>query len=173
MHHGSTVIVKFGMSPDCPTTLRDKRILVVEDEAIVAMLVEDGLLDAGAKVLGPATSVGEALHLIERAASDGGLSAAVLDINLNGEAVAPVADMLAALGVPFLFATGYVEGCDTGGHTAAPILHKPFDPMSLVAAVDTLASGKDGAAGCMRRLAEYLSCPKMPLLRPSRASPAK
>ncbi|WP_254453568.1 response regulator [Siccirubricoccus sp. G192] len=129
-----------GMFPGCQTTLRDKRILVVEDEAIVAMLVEDGLLDAGAKVLGPASSVGEALQLIERAASDGGLSAAVLDINLNGEAVAPVADRLAALGVPFLFATGYMEGCDTGGHPAAPILYKPFDPTMLVTAVEALAS---------------------------------
>jgi DNA-binding response OmpR family regulator len=173
MHSRSAVAMGMALSPNRPTTLRDKRILVVEDEAIVAMLVEDGLLDAGAKVLGPAASVDEALQLIERAASDGGLSAAVLDINLNGEAVSPVADRLTALGVPFLFATGYVEGCDTGGHTAAPILHKPFDPTSLVAAVDTLASGEDDAAGCMRRLAERLSCLERLLSKPNRASPAR
>jgi CheY-like chemotaxis protein len=140
MHHRRVVAVDLGIFTDHRTTLRDKRILVVEDEAIVAMLFEDGLLDAGAKVLGPVASVGEALQLIERAASDGGLSAAVLDLNLNGEAVAPVADRLVALGVPFLFATGYMEGCDTGGHSAAPILHKPFDPTMLITAVEALAS---------------------------------
>ena len=75
-------------------------------------------------------------------AADGGISAAVLDINLDGQRVEPVADRLAALGVPFLFATGYGEGCDTGGHGAAPILDKPFAPERLVAAVEALASAK-------------------------------
>src|SRR5215213_8423994 len=119
--------------------LRDKRILVVEDEALVAMLIEDELLEAGARVVGPAASAGEALRLIETAA-DGGLSAAVLDINLAGEAVRPVADRLAALGVPFLFATGYGEGCDTGGHATARVLRKPFGPRTLIDAVEALAS---------------------------------
>ena len=127
-------------STDPRPMLRDKRILVVEDEALVAMLVEDELLEAGAKVVGPAASVDEALRLIETAAAEGGLSAAVLDIDLAGEAARPVADRLAALGVPFLFATGYGVGCDTGGHAAAPVLHKPFDPHGLVVAVETLAS---------------------------------
>jgi CheY-like chemotaxis protein len=62
----------------------------------------------------------------------------VLDINLNGIKVAPAADKLAALGVPFLFATGYGEDHDTGGHGAAPVLRKPFSPERLVAAVDVL-----------------------------------
>jgi len=126
--------------PDHRTPLQGRRILVVEDEAIVAMLVEDGLLDAGARVVGPASSIEEALHLIEGAVADGGLSAAVLDLNLHGAWVSPVADRLAALGVPFLFATGYCEGCDTGGHSTAPILHKPFDPKNLITAVEALAS---------------------------------
>jgi CheY-like chemotaxis protein len=128
-----------GDRPDHRTVLRDKRILVVEDEALIAMLAEDELLEAGARVVGPAATVGEALRLIEGAAADGGLSAAVLDIKLAGDAVRPVADRLAALGVPFLFATGYGEGCDTGGH-AAPVLHKPFDPHQLVVTVEALAS---------------------------------
>ena len=84
-----------------------KRVLVVEDEIAVAMLVEDELRGAGAEVLGPVPTVGDALRLVEAAAADGGISAAVLDINLDGRHVAPVADKLAALGVPFLFATGY------------------------------------------------------------------
>jgi CheY-like chemotaxis protein len=133
------VLMHAGNFTDHGTTLRDKRILVVEDEPVVAMLEEHELLGAGAEVLGPAASVAEALRLVEVAASDGGLSAAVLDINLGGEAVMPVADRLAALGVPFLFATGYGAGCDTGGH-AAPLLHKPFTPERLITALEALAS---------------------------------
>jgi DNA-binding response OmpR family regulator len=122
-----------------PAKLKGKRVLVVEDEIVVSLLVEDELRGAGAEVVGPAPSVGDALRLVEAAAADGGLSAAVLDINLEGRHVAPVADRLAALGVPFLFATGYGETCDTGGHRAAPTLHKPFAPERLVAAVEALA----------------------------------
>ncbi|MBL6459426.1 response regulator [Belnapia sp. T6] len=103
------------------------------------MLVADWLSDAGAKVVGPASSVNEALGLIESAASDGGLSAAVLDMNLHGAAVSPVADRLAALGVPFVYATGYGEDCDRGEHAAA-VLTKPFSLNALVAAVEGLAA---------------------------------
>jgi CheY-like chemotaxis protein len=120
--------------------LTDKRILVVEDEVLVSMLVEDELRGAGAEVVGPAPSVDDALRLVEAAAADGGLSAAVLDINLDGRHVGPVADRLAALDVPYLFATGYGENCDTGGHGAARVLSKPFAPERLVAAVEALAS---------------------------------
>ena len=63
----------------------------------------------------------------------------MLDINLDGQHVEPVADRLAALGVPFLFATGYGEGHGTGGHGAAPVLRKPFAPERLIAAVEALA----------------------------------
>jgi DNA-binding response OmpR family regulator len=123
--------------------LGGKRVLVVEDEALVAMLVEDELLDAGAEVLGSAR-LDDALRLVEvaAAAGGGGLSAAVLDIDLGGQHVGPVADRLAALGVPFLFATGCGENRDTGGHGAAPVLEKPFSPESLVAAVEALASAR-------------------------------
>ena len=130
-----------GRSSYSCTALRGRRVLVVEDEALVAMMMEDGLLDAGAEIVGPACSVGEALEIIERTAPDGGLSVAVLDINLEGAAVFPVADCLAARGVPFVFCTGYGEGCDLGTHVAAPVLGKPFGPDALVAAVEGLATG--------------------------------
>ena len=120
--------------------LTGKRVLVVEDEALVAMLVEDELRGAGAEVIGPAPSVDDALRLVEAVAADGGISAAVLDINLGGRHVAPVADRLAALGVPFLFATGYGANRDAGGHDTAPVVEKPFDRERLVASVAALAS---------------------------------
>jgi len=104
------------------------------------MVVEGELRDAGAEVVGPAPTVADALRLVEVAAKDGRLSAAVLDVNLQGRAVAPVADRLAALGVPFVFATGYGEGCDTGGHADARVLRTPFSPHTLVVAVEALTS---------------------------------
>ncbi len=129
-------------SPGRAAGLSGKRVLVVEDEALVSMLVEDELRDAGATVLGPAACVADALRLVEAAAADGGISAAVLDINLDGRRVEPVADRLAALGVPFAFATGYGEGRDAGGHGAAPVVEKPFDRERLVATVAALASAE-------------------------------
>ena len=120
--------------------LSGRRVLVVEDEPLASMLIEDELRNAGATVLGPALSVADALRLVESAAANGGIGVAVLDINLGGRHVAPVAERLAALRVPFLFATGYGDGCDTGGHGAAPTLHKPFGPQRLIIAVQALAS---------------------------------
>ena len=105
------------------------RILVVEDEAMVAMLVEDQLLAAGAEVLGPAASLATALALLDRAE---GCDAAVLDVNLRGESVVPLADALARRGVPFLFMTGYGDTDGLGAHAAVPVLAKPFDPLELV-----------------------------------------
>lgn len=127
---------------DCPPKLSGMRVLVVEDEAVVAMLVEDELRASGATVLGPAATVDHALRLIGTAVVDGGIGVAVLDIKLRGETAMPVADRLAALGVPFVFATGYGAGFDTGGHGAVPTLRKPFDPARLVAAVESLASAR-------------------------------
>lgn len=132
--------------------LAARRVLVVEDEPIVALLLEDELAGAGAVVLGPAGSVGEALRLIDAAAAEDGLSGAVLDIELDGIGVAPVADRLAALGVPFLFFTrvlvtgGVVDGPLMAGHAAAPVLLTPFDPHALVAAVDALTTAAPTAA---------------------------
>ena len=127
--------------PGCRAVLAGRRVLVAEGEPSASLLLlEDELRGAGAVVLGPAASVDHAMRLVEAALADGGLSAAVLDIDLQGQAAAPVADRLAAPGVPFVFATGYGEGCDTGGHAAAPVPRKPSDPSALVVAVEALAS---------------------------------
>jgi ActR/RegA family two-component response regulator len=83
--------------------LANKRVLVVEDDYLVAMDIARALERAGAEVIGPAPAVAAALDALERTVPDG----AILDINLGGEMAFPVADALIALGVPFIFATGY------------------------------------------------------------------
>ncbi len=104
-----------------------RKVLVVEDEALVAMLVEDALLDAGFGVLGPAATVGEALLLLDRERPD----AVVLDLNLAGENSSPVADVLAKRGIPYVIATGYGAAGLPPGHRNAKVLAKPYDPAEL------------------------------------------
>ncbi len=83
---------------DRPPKLAGKHVLSVEDKPLVPLQAEDELRDAGATVLGPAVCVDQALRLIGMAVADGGIGAAVLDINLDGRHVRPVAERLAALG---------------------------------------------------------------------------
>ncbi|MDF1586559.1 response regulator [Marinimicrococcus flavescens] len=103
-------------------------VLVVEDEALVLMLIEETLTDHGFCPVGPASRLAEALEL----AATRRLDAAVLDINLNGEEVFPVVELLAARGVPFLFLTGYGRKGLRGRWSNAPVMQKPFAPDELV-----------------------------------------
>lgn len=114
------------------------RILVVEDEVLLAMLVEDTLTNAGAVVLGPATTVEAALALVGAADREGGLNAAVLDLNLGGDNVLPVCKALEAIGVPYIFATGYAENNQPWRQAPVPTLVKPYDPQELVRLVRSL-----------------------------------
>src|SRR3954451_1252686 len=91
------------------------RILVVEDEAMIAMLVEEMVLDFGSEVVGPAAK-----------ASDASLDAAILDVNVGGAVVYPVADLLRARGVPIIFATGYGAGELPSRFRKDAALSKPF-----------------------------------------------
>jgi CheY-like chemotaxis protein len=111
--------------------LRQRRVLLVEDEVMVAMLVEDMLSDFGCEVIGPAARVEEALKLVGEAQID----VAILDVNLNGHETYPVADALVALGVPFVFATGYGAGSLRDGYRDRPTLQKPFQQHDLVRAL--------------------------------------
>lgn len=106
-----------------------RKVLVVEDEALVAMLVEDALLDAGFAVIGPAATVEEALHLLGQEKPD----AVVLDLNLAGETSTPIADVLAERGIPYVIATGYGSAGLPAGHQGAMVLAKPYDPTELTA----------------------------------------
>lgn len=99
-----------------------RRILVVEDEPIIAMALEDMLLDLGCEVVGPASTLAEAQALAETADID----AALLDININNGRSYVIADELRRRAVPFAFATGYGEaGLENGGGNA-PVLQKPY-----------------------------------------------
>jgi CheY-like chemotaxis protein len=127
----------FGPGPwsgEPPAELTGLRVLLVEDEAMVAMVIEDMLFDLGCEVIGPAPQVAAALQLLESESID----LAVLDINLGGELVFPVADRLAALGVPFVFSTGYgVAGLDER-HFERPVLQKPYEAGKLAATLSAV-----------------------------------
>lgn len=112
-----------------------KRVLVVEDEVIVAMQLEDLLLDMGCDVIGPACRIEDALELAESE----NLDAAVLDVNINGRSVCPVAERLHARGVPVVYATGYGKaGCKD--LPEGPVLQKPYLPADLASALKTITT---------------------------------
>jgi CheY-like chemotaxis protein len=102
---------------------RTTRLLIVDDEMLVAMLIEDMALELGYEVIGPAMTLPHALEL----ANDTDIDCAILDVNLgNGVNSGPVAELLAQRGVPFLFATGYGAQGVAEHYRAAKILQKPF-----------------------------------------------
>jgi CheY-like chemotaxis protein len=114
--------------------LADRRILVVEDEALIALWIAEILRGAGATVIGPAGSAAEAVALVGRESIDG----AVLDYKMPDGTTEPVADLLAARGVPFVFATGYYRGPFAPEHAGRPRLEKAFAEEELLAALATI-----------------------------------
>jgi CheY-like chemotaxis protein len=104
------------------TGLEGLRVLVVEDEAPIAMLIEDMVQDMGCVVAGFAATVPEALKL----AKNGSFDFALLDMNLGGARVDEVAEALAARGIPFAFASGYGRGGLSGPLQDRPVMQKPF-----------------------------------------------
>ena len=105
-------------------TLEGLRVLIVEDETLIAMMLEDLLEEIGCRIAGAAATVGQALDQL--VALGGQLDAAVLDVNLGGEKVYPVADALAAKGVPFMFATGYGTSGVSERYPERTVIAKPY-----------------------------------------------
>ena len=104
-------------------SLQGLRLLVVEDEPLIAMMISDMLQDFGCRVVGPAGCVAHALDLIEREAVDGGL----LDVSLRGgQRSYPVAETLRQRGIPFAFVTGYGEAGLIAHFRGIRVLQKPF-----------------------------------------------
>ena len=110
------------------------RVLVVEDEYLIRMLLEDMLADLGYDIAAAVGSIAEA----GEHATKGDISAAILDVNLDGQQVYPVADILAKRGVPFVFVTGYGEGSLPEPYRTRPTLQKPFQAEQLKRALEGL-----------------------------------
>lgn len=107
------------------------RVLLIEDEALVAMLLEDTLLELGFSVTDTVSRVETALAAVER----GGFDVAILDVNLSGQPAYAIADELRARGVPFVFATGYGAQGIEPAYRSVPVLQKPFGAGDLEAAL--------------------------------------
>ena len=107
--------------------MKGLKILVVEDEAAISLLIEDMLLDFGCEVVGPAARLAAALEM----AQDASVDLAILDVNVAGESVYPVAEALAGRGIPFVFSTGYGGAGIEDPYRNRPVLQKPFAQRDL------------------------------------------
>jgi len=116
-----------------PAVLEGRRILIVEDDYLVAQVLVDLLTDAGAEVVGPIGWVDEAVAFVEEGSLK--LDAAVLDINLHGSKSYPVADALDAQSVSFVFASGYGASVIEAKYRHHPRCEKPFNQPALIAAL--------------------------------------
>jgi CheY-like chemotaxis protein len=117
---------------DVPTANSSLQILVVEDESMVAMMIEDMLEDLGHKVIATSGRMPDASKLVSDASAD----LAILDVNLNGEETYPLADSLAARQIPFIFATGYGSSGIKAEWSGVPVLQKPFQSRELAEAIN-------------------------------------
>lgn len=120
------------MQRPLPDGFAGLRVLVVEDEVAIAMLLEDMLLDIGAVVIGPAGRLSQGKTLAETEEVD----IAILDVNVAGEPVYPVVDILARRGIRFVFSTGYGAGGIDPAWRDRPVLQKPFSQAELEAALE-------------------------------------
>ncbi|MER8442894.1 response regulator [Mesorhizobium sp. M1066] len=124
--------------------LKGLRVLVVEDESLVAMLIEDVLADLGCALAGMASRVDDAMDKVATLEFD----AVILDVNLDGADTYPVADALTERSIPFIFATGYGAGGIPQSFRNVPVLGKPFEQGDLERALRAgLVSRTDGAPG--------------------------
>jgi CheY-like chemotaxis protein len=109
-----------------------RRVLVVEDELMIRMLLQDMLDDLGHTLAGEAGRIDEALTLASQAEFD----VAILDVNLNGEAISPVVEVLVRRGLPFVFATGYGQRGVPEPYRRTLTLQKPFQAEALAQAIE-------------------------------------
>jgi CheY-like chemotaxis protein len=123
--------------------LSNRRVLVVEDEMMIAMLIEDMLDEFGCKLVGPATNVPRALELIAKEK----VEIAVLDLNLGGEDTYAIAEALQQKNVPFIFATGYGSTGVRQEHGNRRVLQKPFQARDLESALAEALARSNVVAG--------------------------
>ena len=118
--------------------LTGRRVLVVEDETLITMLLEDALDEMGCELAGAASRYQDAMDKATSLAFD----VAILDVNLSGEKTFPIAAALAERGVPFVFSTGYGAGSLPAPLQKTPILHKPFQLLDLERALHAAMDAK-------------------------------
>jgi CheY-like chemotaxis protein len=128
------------MSSEAPTAA-GRRILVVEDESMIRMLLDGMLSDLGYTMVAEAGAIDEAMALAKQAEFD----AAILDVNLNGQPITPVVEILVARGLPFVFATGYDLRGVPAAYRDRPTLQKPFQVEALARALEVIALKPAGA----------------------------
>jgi CheY-like chemotaxis protein len=112
---------------DAETRAEKPRVLVVEDEYLVALLIEDMLQTLGYRVSEIAANLDDAM----RAAEKDDFDVAILDVNLNGTMSNPIADVLKRRSIPFIFATGYGKSGPHDAFSGTPSLQKPFEEGDL------------------------------------------
>lgn len=127
------------MSHDSPLQLAAPRVLVVEDEMTVAMLIEDMVLELEYEIAGVAPRLEDAMRLLDSDSFD----IAMLDVHLNGKTVFPFAAELEAREIPFLFATAYGPRGIPEAFQGHPVLQKPFGPVELRRALTRLSGRAD------------------------------
>ncbi|WFU82093.1 response regulator [Bradyrhizobium sp. CIAT3101] len=120
-----------------------RRILIVEDEMMIAMMIEDFLADLGWDVVGVASTLDRALAM----ARDAAIDAALLDVNLNGQDTYPAADILSERQIPFVFATGYGAQGIADRFRHVPALTKPYQLDELDGALHRAMAPTSGLDG--------------------------
>jgi CheY-like chemotaxis protein len=119
------------------TRSRGGSVFLVEDEVMIRMMVADMLEELGYSVAAEAGEIGEAMKLAESADFD----LAILDVNVNGKMISPVADLIKARQRPFIFATGYGSSGLPEEYRDRPALQKPFQIETLAKVIDTVMTG--------------------------------
>ena len=133
---------------------KSRRVLVVEDDALLAWELQDLLSGHGYEVVGPIGRLPILLHYLQQtlpdAAGDAAIDAALLDVTIDGGLVFPAADMLARINIPFAFVSGHARGMIPALHRDRPLLNKPISPADILGAVaqllETLGTAQDGPA---------------------------
>jgi DNA-binding NtrC family response regulator len=133
--------VSASASAGAPIRLDGLRVLIVEDESLLSLLLEDMLAELGCQVVGSASSVAEAIEAVGKV--DAG--AAILDIKLGDQKSFAVAEALAARGIPFVFATGYGDGQVEDPWRGHYVLQKPFAQDQLAEVLTRALARRSGS----------------------------
>ena len=140
-----------------PAPTRAGRLLLVEDEELVGMMMKDMLLELGYSVIGPVTRIADAMQTVSKES----FHAAILDINVNGELVYELADAISARDIPFLFVTGYGAEAVVERFRRVPVLQKPIDRASLQRALTAnMLSNSANRRGRRRARSELSGTPR-------------